>query len=96
MGKYFTIDELCYSDYAKANGIDNRPTEEQIDNLNELIDILDKIRESWGSAIRVTSGFRGEELNRALNGSKTSAHCIGSAADIVPVKNKKKESDGER
>lgn len=85
MGKYFTIDELCYSEYAKEHSIDNTPTDEQINNLNELIDLLDNIRESWGSGIRVNSGFRSKELNEKINGSKTSAHTVGYAADIYPV-----------
>lgn len=84
MGKYFTIEELCESDYAVINDIDNTPDEEQIGHLNELIELLDKIRESWGSAIRVNSGFRSKQLNKALNGSKTSAHTEGYAADITP------------
>ena len=35
--------------------------------------------------MKVTSGFRGFQLNKAVGGSTTSAHSIGAAADIVPV-----------
>lgn len=55
-------------------------------NLKRLIEeLLDPLREAWGNPIRVTSGFRGFELNKAIGGATTSAHSIGAAADLVPV-----------
>lgn len=39
----------------------------------------------------MTSGFRSEELNNAIGGSKTSAHSLGYAADIVPANGKMEE-----
>ena len=84
--KYFTIEELCKSSTAKAKKIDNTPTEEHKKHLEELVDeILDPLREAWGAPIRVTSGYRGAELNKAVGGSKTSAHCNGYAADLQPA-----------
>ena len=101
MGKYFTIEELCKSATADAKNINNTPNEEQEKHLNELIEVLDDIRENWtqlckekkwGSpSIRVNSGFRCDELNKALNGSKTSEHKLGFAADIEPVNGRNKE-----
>lgn len=83
---YFTITELCYSDTAKKKGIDNSPTTEVRANLVTLINtILDPLREAWRSPIRVTSGYRCGQLNRAVGGSTTSAHLYGCAADIVPI-----------
>ena len=59
--KYFTIEELCKSSVAKKNKIDNTPSEEIIENLTEFTDeFLDKLREAWGSPIKVSSGFRCE------------------------------------
>lgn len=85
--KYFTIDELTYSDTAKRLGIVNRPTAEQQQHLEELINnLLDPLREAWGSPIKVTSGFRSAELNKAIGGSITSAHCLGYASDLIPYK----------
>ena len=84
--KYFTIEELCKSSVAKKNKIDNTPSEEIIENLTEFTDeFLDKLREVWGSPIKVSSGFRCEELNKKVGGSKTSAHLKGFAADLKPV-----------
>lgn len=84
--KYFSIEELCYSTVAKKNKIDNTPTEEIIENLTEFTnEVLDKLREVWGSAIKVSSGFRCEELNKKVGGSKTSAHLKGYGVDLIPV-----------
>ena len=65
--KYFTIEELCYSDTAKKHKIDNTPNEEIIEHLTEFTEnVLDKLREVWGSPIKVSSGYRCDELNKKL------------------------------
>lgn len=102
MGQYFTLGELTRSSTADKLGIDNTPKEKYIqDNLIELIEVLDGVREAWtvkckenewgSSAIVVNSGYRCEALNKAVNGSKTSAHSIGAAADIEPANGKNRE-----
>lgn len=82
--KYFTISELCHSDTAKARGIDNTPSAEVIEKLKELVDnVLDPLRERYGKPIRVSSGYRSEKLNRSVNGTTSSQHRLGEAADIT-------------
>ena len=85
--KYFTIEELTHSDTAIALGIDNTPNSEIKEHLVQLInELLDPLREAWGSGIKVTSGYRCARLNKALKGSSpTSAHLIGYASDLVPM-----------
>lgn len=91
--KYFTIDEMCRSNTAKARKIDNTPNEEVKKNLQNLIEhILDPLREKYGKPIVVSSGYRSEKLNRAIGGSKTSQHCIGQAADIHATVNSRKNN----
>lgn len=86
--KYFSIGELCLSDTAAAQKIDNSPSAEVRARLTELIDnVLDPIRQEWGSGICVTSGYRSVALNRKVGGSPTSAHCLGYAADTAPSNN---------
>lgn len=95
MGKYFTIDELCKSSTGKSLGLDNTPNDEIKSHLEELISVIDKIREEWtilcknkkwGSpAIYVHSGYRSESVNKAIGGSKTSEHMLGYAVDFEPV-----------
>ena len=82
--KYFTIKELCKSSTAIEKKIDNTPNSEVINNLTQLIDnILDPLRERFGKPIIVNSGYRCPALNKAVNGSKTSQHIKGLAADIT-------------
>ena len=61
--------------------------------LRETTLALDQIREAYGQAIRVTSGFRTESVNTSVGGSKTSAHRKGMAVDIQPYKNTKANMD---
>ena len=84
MGKYFSVEELTKSNTAKKYGINNTPNTEEIKNLENLIKVLDIIREAWGKPITVNSGFRCLELNShpEIKGSKTSWHLKGMAADI--------------
>lgn len=102
MGKYFTIEELTYSATAEQLKIKNKPTStEVLSNLNELIDVLDTIREEWtelckknnwgDGAIIVSSGYRSRALNQALNGALNSSHMIGTTADMYPKNRKNKE-----
>jgi uncharacterized protein YcbK (DUF882 family) len=82
--KYFTIKELTNSATAKRKGIDNTPSQEVVRNLTALTDnVLDPLREAWGSAITVSSGYRSPRLNVAVGGVKTSQHREGKAADLV-------------
>ena len=88
---YFTISELCASDIAKKYGIDNSPDATVISHLQQLINFLNPLREAWGSAIRVNSGYRCEKLNRFVGGSKTSSHMIGYGVDLIPVNGRMSE-----
>lgn len=68
---------------------------EVANNLFHLItDLLQPIRDVWGSSINVTSGYRPSALNKAVKGSSTSAHLYGLAADIVPANGKQNEFEG--
>lgn len=81
--KYFTLAELLKSDTAKKKNIDNTPSWEVVAHLGELVEtFLDPLRAAWGKAIRVSSGYRCEKLNKAVGGSATSVHMQGWAADL--------------
>lgn len=80
---YFTLQELTKSDTAIAKKLDNTPDEQAIKNLNTLVDnVLDPLRKLYGKPIIVTSGYRSPEVNRSVNGSTSSQHSLGEAADI--------------
>lgn len=72
------------SEKATQKGIRNEPGTVERENLQLLIDnILQPLRDAYGKPIRINSGYRSPELNKALNGSKTSQHMKGQAADIT-------------
>ena len=82
--KYFTLQELTRSATARRLGIDNTPPASAIRALNDLVDkVLDPLREAWGGPIRVNSGYRCPELNKAVGGTPGSQHQRGEAADIT-------------
>ena len=82
LSKNFTLEEMVKSDTAKRLRIRNCPSKAEIDNLLFLsLFILQPIRNFTGR-VNVTSGYRCQELNDAIKGSKTSQHRLGQAADI--------------
>lgn len=85
MAKYFTLAEMLKSETADKNKIKNKPSVEVEENIEELLEVLDDLREFYGKPIRISSGFRCTELNRLVGGSPTSAHVIGYAADLQPI-----------
>lgn len=81
--KYFTLDELAHSNVARTKRIDNTPNEQQKKALVALVDnVLDPLRNLFGKPVLVSSGFRSNDLNRAVGGAATSQHMKGEAADI--------------
>ena len=82
--KYFTIKELCKSSTAIQKRIDNTPNSEIVSNLKQLVDqVLDPLRKRYGKPIKVNSGYRCEQLNKAVKGAVNSQHINGLAADIT-------------
>lgn len=91
MSKWFTLEEMLTSSTARQRSIENLPSFEIVARLSVLAEFLDGIREAWGSAIRVSSGFRCPKLNEAVGGVPNSCHQYGWAADLQPVNGKFKE-----
>ena len=85
MAKYFKVAEMLKSETADKNKIQNIPSAEIEQNIEELLAVLDDLREFYGKPIKITSGFRCTELNQLVGGSPTSAHVIGYAADLQPI-----------
>lgn len=81
--KHFTIQELCKSTVAEERLIDNTPSDVITDQLTALVDnILDPLRDAYGSPIFVSSGYRSVQLNRVVGGVNSSQHRLGQAADL--------------
>jgi zinc D-Ala-D-Ala carboxypeptidase len=77
-----SIDALCRSDTAERQGIDNSPPPALLPNLQRLQSGLAAIQTLLGSAISISSGYRSDELNRAVGGVPGSQHQEGLAADF--------------
>jgi len=72
---HFTLEEITASETAIRKGISNIPNREQVLQLQQLCAaILDPIRDHYGKAIRVTSGYRCPKLNKSIGGSSKSQH----------------------
>jgi len=81
----FKYREFVKSDTAIRLGISNTPNKDQWRNIEVLArNILQPLRDKFGR-LRITSGFRSEELNKAINGAIPSDHCTGEAADVEPI-----------
>jgi hypothetical protein len=82
LSKNFSLDELTASNTAIKNNIDNSASPDIVDALQELVtNVLQPVREKFGP-VTITSGYRCDELNRAIGGSTTSDHSYGRAADF--------------
>lgn len=84
MSDRFTKEELCFSEYAVRNGIENKPDKESFENLERLAEqVLEPIRKEIARPIYITSGYRIKEVNSAVGGSSNSQHMKGQAVDTV-------------
>ena len=83
---HITYAEAIHSNTAKRRGIDNTPSQTQVEAMKLLAEkVFEPLREWVGGPIKVNSFFRSEALNEAIGGSGTSQHCKGQAIDIDDV-----------
>lgn len=81
---HFTLDEMVTSDTAQAEGIENWPDADEVDELGETAVLLEKVRRLCGdNPVLISSGYRCPELNAAVGGADNSAHLYGCAADFT-------------
>ena len=57
---------------------------ELIDNVQELADSLQSLREYLGESIFINSAYRHREYNQSIGGSSRSQHLLAKASDIDP------------
>ena len=81
---HFTLEELSFSEAAARLGLVNTPTPTVTTNLKLVAAAMEQVRARLGDRpIVVHSGYRSSEVNRAVGGVATSAHCRGLACDFV-------------
>ena len=79
----FTLEQFTFSETAVRKGLDNVPSPEQIVNLTELAQALERVQLLLGFPLSIHSAFRSPKVNAAVGGSSTSAHMEGYAADFT-------------
>lgn len=83
LSTHFTFDELTRTGQTALQAVNRQEAQACMGALTALATtILEPIRAKFGP-IRVNSAFRGPAVNTAVNGSKSSQHLTGQAADIV-------------
>tara|TARA_R110001632_G_C11312370_1_gene414819 strand:- start:408 stop:869 length:462 start_codon:yes stop_codon:yes gene_type:complete len=83
LSENLSLNEVIKSNIAIRRGIDNNPTQEHLEALEDIADnIFQPIREHFKVSIGVTSGYRSRKLNEAVDGSKDSQHSKGEALDL--------------
>lgn len=79
----FTFEELTNTSHTELLESNRQDAMQYYPNLKGLCEfILQPLRNYLNKPITVSSGFRGKALNEAVNGSPTSDHSKGYAADI--------------
>ena len=83
ISKNFTLDELTASATAKQLHIINAPGVDEVCNLCALVhNVLQPLRDAMGESIKIGSGYRCPQLNKAVGGVANSQHIKGEAADL--------------
>ena len=84
LSKYFSLQELTFSQTAARKGLDNTPNTDMVETLRHTAQQLDAVRELLGKPIMVSSGYRSPKVNAAVGSkSSTSAHTLGYAVDFI-------------
>ena len=80
LSEHFVLGEFTKS--SSHPEIYNIPSHEAIANLKRLCFWLEVLRERSGGPVRINSGYRSPQLNRAIHGNANSNHMTGCACDI--------------
>jgi len=91
ISKNFTLEELRDSATAKQLGIINAPGVDEVCALCALVHhVLQPLRDAMQEPIKIGSGYRCPQLNKAVGGVSNSQHVKGEAADLCIDGDKKK------
>ena len=80
LSEHFTLGEMTRSNSHPE--VYNIPSHEAIANLKRVCEWLEVLRERAGTPIRINSGYRSPQLNKAIHGVAGSNHMTGCASDI--------------
>jgi hypothetical protein len=84
ISEHFSLDEFCFSAAAARLSLDNTPEPTVITRLSWVAAVMETVRTLLGDRpVVVSSGYRSVEVNKAVGGAVTSAHCRGLACDFT-------------
>ena len=83
ISKHISYKEGTYSITATRLGLENKPTDNHLANMELLAEKIFEPLRSWvNGPIKINSFYRSPDLNKAIGGSSKSQHCHGQAIDI--------------
>jgi hypothetical protein len=83
ISKHISYKEGTYSITATRLGLENKPTDTHLANMELLAEKIFEPLRSWvNGPIKINSFYRSPDLNKAIGGSSKSQHCHGQAIDI--------------
>jgi len=83
ISKNISYKEGVYSRTATRLNIDNKPNDDQMQNMCLIAEeVFEPLRVWVGGPIKINSFFRSPKLNKAIGGSTKSQHCHGQAIDL--------------
>ena len=83
ISEHISYKEGVYSRTATRLNIDNKPKDDQMQNMCLIAEeVFEPLRVWVGGPIKINSFFRSPELNKAIGGSTKSQHCHGQAIDL--------------
>lgn len=84
ISEHITFNEATHSDKAIEKGLKNIPNTDQLSNMRIVAkECFEPVRNWYGKPIKINSFFRTPDVNKAVNGSKTSDHMNGNAIDLT-------------
>lgn len=83
ISKHISFKEATYSATAIRRNIPQIVNAPTLENMQRVAnECFEPLREYLGEPVRITSFYRSPEVNRAIGGSKNSAHTRGEAIDL--------------
>jgi zinc D-Ala-D-Ala carboxypeptidase len=77
------LEEMTKSETALRHDLENTPNEQEISAMKLLAEkVLQPVRDHFGKGVKVNSGFRNQDVNQKVGGSRNSDHTRGQACDI--------------
>lgn len=81
--EHFDLEEFTRSSTALRLGIDQTPSPVVFGVLSHTAAQMEKIRAILSASVRISSGYRSPDLNRAVGSGPKSQHLTGHAVDFT-------------